>query len=369
MSRPQRAARNAAATGGPGNPHGMTLTKPFKKQDAHKNAEGGHTMTTVLPDARRSPFGAMRPGMYVDRPGLQRRPPRSRSPHRPVFSLPRAGWNAVKTAVLLATLGGLLVLVGSLFGEVGAVLGLLLGLAAVGGSYWFSDRLALSAAGAVPVSRWEMPEYYGIVEELCDEAALPMPRLYVTPDAQPNAFATGRGPRHAAVAVTRGLLDVLTPAELRAVLAHELAHVGNRDVLLSSVAAALGTGISFLAHLVGWLPFVRPSDDDHPGVIEPLIAALVAPFAAVLLQLALSRSREFAADRTGAQLLGDGRALASALAKIERAARRTPMDVEPAQAPKYLVHPLAGRPGALSVLFRTHPRTEDRIARLLDVRR
>jgi heat shock protein HtpX len=271
----------------------------------------------------------------------------------------------VKTAVLLAGLGGVLVLVGSLFGEFGALVGLLAGLAMVGGSYWFSDRLALRAAGAVPVQPWELPEYHRIVRELCRDAGLPMPRLYVTPDAQPNAFATGRNPRHAAVAVTRGLLDLLDPRELRAVLAHELGHVANRDILITSVAAAVATGITFLANLAGWLPLFGSSDDeDAPSPLGLLVAALLAPFAAMLLQLALSRSREFDADRTGASLLGDGVALASALAKIDAVARRTPMHVEPAQAGKYLVNPLTGRTIALSNLFSTHPPTPQRIARL-----
>ncbi len=286
-----------------------------------------------------------------------------------LFSPWRRRWNDVKTAVLLACLGGALVAVGSLFGRLGAVVGLLLGLAAVASSYWFSDRLALRAAGAVPVEEWELPVYRALVRELCAEARLPVPRLYVIPAAQPNAFATGRSPRHAAVAVTTGLLDALTPRELKAVLAHELAHVGNRDVLLSSVAAALATGISFLANLAGWIPFFGHSEDDEPSPLAALVAALVAPFAALLLQLALSRSREFEADRTGAELLGDGRPLASALAKIERAAQRVPLPVEPSQASAYLVNPLTGSESVLTTLFRTHPPTSARIARLTDADR
>ena len=327
-------------------------------------------MTTALrevrPRARRP-----EPMLPLQRVPLQQVPGRhgaalpGRSRDRRVFSWARAGANTLKTAALLAGLAGLLVLVGSLFGRLGAAVGLLLGLAMVAGSYWFSDRIALRAAGAVPVSRWQQPEYHRIVRELCREAGLPMPRLYLTPDPQPNAFATGRNPKRAAVAVTRGLLDLLTPRELRAVLAHELAHVGNRDILLTSVAAALATGISFLANMAGWLPFFGHGDDDEdPGMLSAVVAALVAPVAAVLLQLALSRSREFAADRTGAALLGDGDALASALAKIERAARHIPLDVEPAQASKYFVSPLTGRSLSLSALFRTHPPTEARIARL-----
>ena len=295
-----------------------------------------------------------------------RRPVAAPTERRPPFSAIRRGWNGVKTAVLLAGLGGLLVLVGSAFGEAGAAVGLLLGLGTVAGSYWFSDQLALMAAGAVPVGPDDFPLYHRIVRELTTEAGLPMPRLYVTPDAQPNAFATGRHPRHAAVAVTRGLLDLVEARELRAVLAHELAHVGNRDILLTSVAAALATGIGFLANLAGMLPFFGASDDDEdPGLLATLVAALVAPVAAALLQLALSRSREFEADRTGAALSGDRYALAGALVKIDRAARRLPMPVDPGQAPKYLVNPLTGRQVAWAALFSTHPPVEQRVARLL----
>ena len=160
--------------------------------------------------------------------------------------------NALKTALLLGGLGGLIVLIGSLFGRTGAVIGLVLGVAIVGGSYWFSDRLAIKAARAVPVSESEMPEYYRVVEELTRAAGLPMPKLYVSPDPQPNAFATGRNPAHAAVAVTAGLLELLDRDELRGVLAHELSHIGNRDILIGSVAAAIATGISFIANMAMW---------------------------------------------------------------------------------------------------------------------
>lgn len=314
-------------------------------------------MSTVMaPRSVGAHLPAQRSRTFATTPaGSRRRLPTSRV---------RAVWNTVKTAVLLAALGGVLVLVGSLFGELGALLGLIAGLMLVGGSYWFSDRLALRAAGAVPVRVWEAPVYHRIVRELCREADLPMPRLYVTPDAQPNAFATGRSPRHAAVAVTRGLLDVLSPRELRAVLAHELAHVRNRDILLTSVAAAVATGITFLANVAGWLPLLGADDEEEPGPLGLLLAALLAPLAATVLQLALSRSREYEADRTGATLLGDGRALASALARIEAVARRRPMHVEPAQASKYLVNPLTGRSLALSGLFSTHPPVQARVERL-----
>lgn len=291
-------------------------------------------------------------------------PPPRRARGR-IFSRTRSITNGVKTALLLAALGGLLVGLGSLFGETGALVGLVLGLVTVGASYWFSDSIALRAARAVPVTEWEAPEYYRIVRELCREAGLPMPRLYITPDAQPNAFATGRSPRRAAVAVTRGILDTLTWDELKGVLAHELAHVGNRDVLISSVAAAVATGVSFLVNLAGWLPFFgRHEEEDAPNPVAAMLAMLVAPLAATLLQLALSRNREYEADRTGAALMGDGHALARALAKIERTAQHVPMAVEPAQASKYLINPLTGR-GGLASLFMTHPPTAARIDRLL----
>jgi heat shock protein HtpX len=298
---------------------------------------------------------------------LERRPGQGTLAYRRLFSPLRRSTNAFKTAVLLGGLGGLFVLVGSLFGQGGALLGLLLGLALVGGSYWFSDTIAIRAAGAVPVSEWEMPEYHRIVRELCVAAGLPMPKLYVTPDRQPNAFATGRDPDHAAVAVTRGILDILSWAELKGVLAHELSHIGNRDVLVSSVAAALATAISFLANSLMWMPFLGGGSDDDEGAspLGLLVAALLAPLAAGLLQMALSRNREFEADATGARLLGDGRPLARALAKLDRAARVVPMDVDPAQSAKYIVNPLTGRHVNFARLFMTHPSTDERIRRLV----
>ena len=286
---------------------------------------------------------------------------------RPVFRPLAATVNGLKTAAVLAGLGGLLVAVGSVFGRGGAFIGLVLGVAVAAGSWWFSDRLALAAAGAVPADRWAYPEYHRIVAELCAEAGLPMPRLYVTPDRQPNAFATGRDPEHAAVAVTQGILELLTWDELKGVLAHELAHVGNRDILITSIAAAVATGISYLANIVMWLPLfgTTSSDDDGgPGPLGLLVTALLAPLAATILQLALSRSREFEADAAGARLVGDGTPLARALAKLERAAHAVPMAVDPAQAQKYIVNPLAGRHVSFAGLFSTHPPTAERVARL-----
>jgi heat shock protein HtpX len=277
--------------------------------------------------------------------------------------------NTVKTYVLLAGLGGLMVLIGSFFGRGGAFIGLMLGLVMVGGSYWFSDKLAIRAAGAVPVTEQEMPEYYRIVRELTERAGMKMPKLYVTPDMQPNAFATGRNEDHAAVAVTRGILDILDWNELRGVLAHEISHIGNRDILIGSVAAAVAMGITFIARMAMWGAMfggAGRSDDDEGGnnIFGLLAMAILAPMAAMVLQMALSRSREFEADRTGARLIGDGEPLARALEKLEIGARRIPMDIDPAHAQAFIVNPLTGRKAQFSNLFRSHPTTEDRVARL-----
>jgi heat shock protein HtpX len=277
--------------------------------------------------------------------------------------------NTAKTAVLLAGLGGLMVAIGSLFGKGGAIIGLVLGLAVVGFSYWKSDTLAIRSAGAVPATEHEHPEFFAIMRELSTKAGMPMPRLYVSAEAQPNAFATGRNPEHAAVAITQGLVAACSWDEIRGVLAHELGHVGNRDILISSVAAGVATGISFVANMAMWgAMFGGGHDDDEGGnPIALIAAALLAPIAASLLQMALSRSREFEADRWGSELIGTGAPLAQALQKLEAYAARVPMDVAPAQAQKFIVNPLTGREVRFANLFRTHPTTEARVARLLDV--
>jgi heat shock protein HtpX len=275
--------------------------------------------------------------------------------------------NTIKTYTLLAALGGLLMVIGNFFGPGGLFIGLVLGLILVGGSYWFSDSLAIKSARAVPVTEAEMPEYYRIVRELTTAANMPMPKLYVTPDMQPNAFATGRNPDHAAVAVTRGILNILDWSELRGVLAHEISHVGNRDILIGSVAAAVAMGITFVARMAMWAGIFGGGgrdDDNNANPIALLAFAFLAPVAAMVIQMALSRSREYEADRSGARLIGDGETLARALAKIEQGARAVPMAVDPAQASKYIVNPLAGRRVQYANLFRTHPPMEDRIARL-----
>jgi heat shock protein HtpX len=274
--------------------------------------------------------------------------------------------NTLKTAALLGGIGGLLVLVGSALGGAGgALIGLLLGLVIVGASYWFSDKLAVRAAGAHEVSEHEAPQLHAMVRELARTAGLPMPRVYVSPAPQPNAFATGRNPHHAAVAVTEGLLTQCPPDELRAVLAHEMAHIRNRDVLIGSVAAAIATGISFVANMALWAGMFGGGDDeDGPNPAVALLMALLAPVAAAILQMALSRSREFEADRVGAEFLGDPEPLARALTRIDAIAARTPLDITPAQASAYIVNPLTGRRVSFAKLFLTHPPVEERVARL-----
>jgi heat shock protein HtpX len=275
--------------------------------------------------------------------------------------------NTIKTFVLLALLGALCMGIGSLFGVNGLIIGLLVGLAFTGASYWFSDTIAIKAARAVPVSEAEMPEYYRIVRDLTQRAGMPMPKLYVTPDLQPNAFATGRSPDHAAVAVTQGILQMCDWDELRGVLAHEISHVGNRDILIGSVAAAIAMGITFVARMLMWgsLFFGGSRDDDRGGnQIGALVMMILAPIAAMMLQMALSRSREYEADRSGARLLGDGEPLARALGKLDAGARQIPMDVDPAHATAYIVNPFSGRQVQFAHLFMSHPPIEDRIRRL-----
>jgi heat shock protein HtpX len=277
--------------------------------------------------------------------------------------------NYAKTAILLAGIGGLMIMIGGVFGgRTGMFIGLALGLAFVGFSYWNSDKLAIRAARAVPAEEAQMPEYYAIVRELAQKADMPMPKLYVSPEMQPNAFATGRNPDHAAVAVTQGILQVLTWDELRGVLAHELAHVRNRDILISSVAAAVAMGITVLANMAQWAAIFgggRGDDDEGSNPIALLAMAILAPLAAGILQAALSRTREFEADASGKELIGDGAPLASALAKIEAYANRVPMDIDPAHAQAFIVNPLTGRKVSFAGLFRSHPPTEERIRRLV----
>ena len=272
--------------------------------------------------------------------------------------------NVFKTYILLAALGAFLIGIGAIFGKGGLIIGLILGLALVGYSYWFSDKLAIKSARAEPVSEQEMPDYYRIVRELTQEDGIPMPQLYVSPDAQPNAFATGRNPNHAAVAVTQGILNVLTWDELKGVLAHEISHVKNRDILIGSVAAAIAMAITFVARIAMWGAMFGDDREGGGNIFAVLAVSLLAPLAAGLLQMALSRSREFEADRSGARLLHDGEPLARALEKIEASVKAIPMNVDPVQAQKYIINPLTGRKVQFANLFTTHPPTAERIARL-----
>lgn len=279
--------------------------------------------------------------------------------------------NNLKTGILLIALTALLVYLGSLFGgQQGAGIALAIAIVMNVGAYWFSDRLVLRMYRAQEVTEAEAPELYGIVAELAQRASLPMPRVYVIPSDTPNAFATGRSPRHAAVAATRGLLRMMDREEVKGVLAHELAHVGNRDTLISCVAATLVGAITWLAHMAQFAAIFgggRSSDDEGGNPLAVLAVAIVAGIAATMLQLAISRSREFEADAAAARLLGDGEPLARALEKLEYAARALPMQASPATAHLFIVSPLSGGRGAAGVfakLMRTHPLTEERIARL-----
>jgi heat shock protein HtpX len=285
--------------------------------------------------------------------------------------------NAFKTAVLLAFLGGVFMAIGlALGGTSGLAVGLVLGLVFCGGTYWFSDKLAIASARAKPVTREEDPELYAVVEDLARRAQLPMPRVYVSPEQQPNAFATGRNPEHAVVCVTQGIREVLPVDELKGVLAHEMAHVKHRDILIGSVAAAVAMGITFLVRIAMWGAILGGDEDGGPlGFIGLMAMVVLAPLAAGLIQMAISRSREYEADAGGAKLLGTGEPLARALEKIDVYAKRIPMQrVSPAQENAYIVNPFqAPEPGSrdgtrkqksMANYFRTHPPTADRVARL-----
>jgi heat shock protein HtpX len=273
--------------------------------------------------------------------------------------------NTAKTFILLAFLGAVFLGVGSFFGQGGLIIGLVLGVVFVGGSYWFSDKVAVKAARAKPVTEQEAPQLYAIVRDLTQRASMPMPAIYIAPASQPNAFATGRNEHHAAVAVTQGLLQVVDQDELRGVLAHEISHVRNHDILIGSVAATVALAITFLARMVMWGAIFggggRSRDENIFGI---LAMAILAPLAAGLLQMSLSRSREYEADRSGADLIGTGEPLASALVKIEGYARQVPMDVDPAHATAYIINPFAGRKVKFANFYSSHPPTAERVARL-----
>lgn len=280
--------------------------------------------------------------------------------------------NTMKTTVLLAGLGALIVGVAGILGggsTTSLVIGLVVALVMVGGSYWFSDKLALKSAKARIITEAEAPEFYGMIKRLAERADMPMPTVAISPSDQPNAFATGRGPRNAVVCATQGLLETLPRTEVEGVMAHELMHVKHRDILIGSVAAAIATAISFMANMAMYRSMFGGRDRNQGNAITMIAVAVLAPLAAGLLQMAVSRSREFEADRGAAALLGTGEPLASALERIEAIAKQRPMAVQPAQAQAYIHNPLAeARSGGggpnMAKLFSTHPSTDERIRRL-----
>lgn len=270
----------------------------------------------------------------------------------------------LRTTILLASLSGLLVLIGALIGGPSTA-AIFLGIALLInlGSYFFSDKLALKMSRAKPIDESEAPRLYQIVRELTTRAGLPMPRLYMIPQEQPNAFATGRNPKHSAVAVTEGITKLLSEDELRGVLAHELAHIQHRDILIQSVASAIGAAITYLAYMFMWFG----SDDESPlSLVASLAMVLLAPIAASIIQLSISRQREYAADAGGAQICGNPESLASALLRLEQGAQAIPMQVNQAAEPLYIVKPFSGK--GIAGLFSTHPPIEERVRRLRQMR-
>jgi heat shock protein HtpX len=271
---------------------------------------------------------------------------------------------ALRTTILMAALGGLLVVIGYAIGGIQAASGFLVFALILNGlMYWFSDKIAIASAGAKPLEESDAPKLYQMVRELTTRADLPMPKLYMIPSDQPNAFATGRNPKHSAVAVTSGITKLLSEDELRGVISHELAHVRNRDILTQSVAAAIGTVITWIAYMLVWFG----GEDDSPvGLIGSLALFILAPISASLIQLAISRQREYSADATGAQICGNPESLASALLRLEEGAKAMPMQVNQATEPLYIVKPFSG--GGIASLFSTHPPIEERVRRLRQMR-
>ncbi len=274
--------------------------------------------------------------------------------------------NTFKTIFLLGTLTGLLVVFGNYFGGTqGMMIAFLFALLMNFGAYWFSDKIVLSMYRARQVTEAEAPELVGLVRSLSQRARLPMPKVWIVPSPAPNAFATGRNPEHAAVAVTEGLLQIMNRDQLEGVLAHELGHITNRDTLISAVAATLAGVIMMLANMARWAAFFgggRDDEDRGGGVVGLLVMAILAPIAALLIQMAISRTREFVADATAAHLTKKPLALASALERLQMAAERIPLDANPATSHLFIVNPLSGR--SLLRLFSTHPSVEERVKRL-----
>jgi heat shock protein HtpX len=279
--------------------------------------------------------------------------------------------NIFKTGLLLAVLTAMLVLIGgAIGGRQGMVVAFFFAVVMNFFSYWFSDKIVLSMYQAQPVDEVSAPRLYSIVRRLATRAGIPMPRVYVIPTDTPNAFATGRDPEHAVIAVTEGSMRILDEEELEGVLAHELSHVKNRDVLISTIAATLAGAITYLAHMAQWAAMFggRGNSDEEGGTnpIAAILMAILAPIAAMLVQMAVSRSREYQADATGAQIAGKTWGLAKALEKLQTAQQVMPMNANPATAHLFIVNPLSGR--SLMNLFSTHPPLEERIARLRAMR-
>jgi heat shock protein HtpX len=273
--------------------------------------------------------------------------------------------NNIRTLLLMTLLTVLVIFIGNVLGrQSGMIMGFVIAAAMNFGSYWFSDKIVLKMYGARELSRNEAPELFAMTEEMTRKGGLPMPKLYMIQGDQPNAFATGRNPEHAAVAVTEGIIRLLPRDELKGVIGHELAHIKHRDILIGSIAATMAGAISMIANMAQWgMMFGGRSDDDEGGnPIAGIAMMIIAPIAAMLIQMAISRSREFLADEGGAHLAGNPRSLASALKRLHAGAQQIPMHATPATAHMFIVSPLFG--GGLMNLFSTHPPMEERVARL-----
>jgi heat shock protein HtpX len=274
--------------------------------------------------------------------------------------------NQIRTTILLAVMTALILWIGQLFGgQQGMIIALFLAAAMNFFSYWYSDKIVLKMYRAQPVTPRQAPELYDMVQELSRRANLPMPKVYVIPQPAPNAFATGRNPEHAVVAVTEGLLSIMDREEVMGVLAHEMAHVKNRDILIGSIAATMAGAIMILASMARWFAFFRGGGDDDDGgagIVGLMVMSILAPFAAMIIQMAISRSREYLADATGAGFAGHPEGLARALEKLGRNVKRVPMKANPSTAHMFIVNPLSAR--SMMSLFSTHPPLEERIARL-----